>query len=204
MDRFKQVVIGIDQSYRRTGISLVIDGKLRDVKSIDLERCKNNSERRGVLRTKLQHLLSSVVNKADVIICVCERARIHGGQTSFINIDAIKAMGALTSVIVDVCYEYDIPVYSVDTRAWKAQVVGTSKPQANKFGVPEEKWPTVKWVIGKGFESKILIDVTNTRKQKGTFERDGNKYMYNNDAADSAGIAMYYIIGDREKLQKER
>lgn len=204
MDRFKQVVIGIDQSYRRTGISLVIDGKLRDVKSIDLERCKNNSERRGVLQTKLQHLISSVVDKTDEIVCICERARIHGGPTSFINIDAIKSMGALTALIVDVCNKYDIEVYSVDTRAWKAQVVGTSKPQANKFGVPEEKWPTVKWVIGKGFESKILIDVTNTRKQKGTFERDGNKYMYNNDAADSAGIAMYYIIGNREKLQKER
>lgn len=204
MVKYKQIVIGIDQSYQRTGISLVIDGKLRDIKSIELAKCKDNSERRGVLRTKLQHLISSVVDKTDVIVCICERARIHGGPTSFINIDAIKAMGALTSVIVDVCYQYDIPVYSVDTRAWKAQVVGTSKPQANKFGVPEEKWPTVQWVIGKGFESKILTDVTNTRKQKGTFERGGNKYMYNNDAADSAGIAMYYIIGDREKLQKER
>ena len=86
-------------------------------------------------------------------------------------------MGALTSVIVDVCYEYDIPVYSVDTRAWKAQVVGTSKPQVNKFGVPEEKWPTVKWVIDKGFEKKILLDVTGTRKHKGTFERNNRKYM---------------------------
>lgn len=204
MDRYKQLVIGIDQSYQRTGISLVIDGELRDIKSVELAKCKNNSERRGVLRTKLQHLISSVTDKSDQIVCVCERARIHGGQTSFINIDAIKAMGALTSVIVDVCYEYDIPVYSVDTRAWKAQVVGTSKPQKNKFGVPEEKWPTVRWVINKGFENKILLDVTDTRKHKGTFKRNGRKCMYNNDAADSAGIAMYYIVGDHDKLQQER
>ena len=204
MSRYKQIVIGIDQSYKRTGISLVIDGKLRDIKSIDLERCKNNSERRGVLQTKLQHLISSVADKADKVVCMCERTRIHGGATSFINVDAIKAMGALTATIVDVCYSHGIEVYSVDTRAWKAQVVGTSKPASNKFGVPEEKWPTVKWVISKGFEDKILIDVSQTKKQKGIFTRNGSKYQYNNDAADSAGIAMYYIVGDHDKLQQER
>lgn len=202
--KYKQTVIGIDQSYKRTGISLVIDGKLRDIKSIDLERCKNNSERRGVLRTKLQHLISAVADKTDRIVCLCERARIHGGQTSFINIDAIKAMGALTATIVDVCYEYGIEVYSVDTRAWKAQVVGTSKPAKNKFGVPEEKWPTVKWVINQGFVHKILMDVSDTKKKKGIFMVDGKKFQYNDDAADSAGIAMYYIVGDHDKLQQER
>jgi len=95
-------------------------------------------------------------------------------------------------------------VYSVDTRCWKSQVVGTSKPQSNKFGVPEEKWPTIQWLIAKGFERKILIDVTNTRKEKGTFKRNGKKYMYNNDAADSAGIAMFGVVGDASKLQLER
>lgn len=204
MAKHKQIVIGIDQSYQRTGISLVIDGKLRDIKSIALDKCKDNSERRGVLRTKLQHLISSVAGKAEHIECICERTRIHGGPTSFINVDAIKAMGALTAVIVDVCYEHDIEVYSVDTRAWKAQVIGTSKPAPNSFGVPEEKWPTVRWVISKGFEDKILIDVTQTKKKKGIFERNGKKYQYNNDAADSAGIAMYYIVGDHDKLQQER
>ncbi len=204
MAKYKQIVIGIDQSYQRTGISLVIDGKLRDIKSIALDKCKDNSERRGVLRTKLQHLISSVADKTDEIVCICERTRIHGGPTSFINVDAIKSMGALTAIIVDVCSNYGIKVYSVDTRAWKAQVVGTSKPAPNKFGVPEEKWPTVRWVIEQGFEDKILIPITNPRKRKGVFERGGQRYTYNNDAADSAGIAMYYIVGDHEKLEAER
>lgn len=201
---YKQIYIGVDQSYQNTGISLVADGVLRDVKSVKLDKLKSNSERRRVLRAKLSSLISVVANKAEHITCIVERARIHGGPTSFINIDAIKSMGSLTALIVDICDEYDIEVYSVDTRSWKSQVIGTSKPQKNDYGVPEEKWPTVRWVISKGFESKILIDVTDTRKTKGTFERDGKKYIYNNDAADSAGIAMYGVLGDKSKLQLER
>lgn len=204
MGRYKQIVIGIDQSYQNTGISVVADGKLKDIKSVQLDKYKSNSERRGVLRTKLEHLINVVADKTDSIVCVCEKARLHGGSTSFINIDAIKAMGALTATIVDVCAKYGIEVYSVDTRCWKSQVVGTSKPQANKYGVPEEKWPTVRWVISKGFEDNILIDVSGSKKTKGTFVRDGKKLMYNNDAADSAGIAMFYVVGDRDKLQLER
>lgn len=201
---YKEVYIGVDQSYQNTGISLVADGVLRDVKSVKLDKLKSNSERRRVLRAKLSSLIGVVADKTEHITCIVERARIHGGPTSFINIDAIKSMGALTALIVDVCDEYGIEVYSVDTRSWKSQVVGTSKPQKNNYGVPDEKWPTIQWVISKGFENKILIDMTGTRKVKGTFERDGKKYMYNNDAADSAGIAMYGVLGDKTKLQLER
>lgn len=201
---YKQVYIGIDQSYQNTGISIVADGVLRDVKSVRLDKLKTNSERRRVLRQRLDSLIAVVAEKSEKVTCIVEKARLHGGPTSFINIDAIKAMGALTATIVDTCDEYGIEVYSVDTRCWKSQVVGTSKPQSNKYGVPEEKWPTIQWLIAKGFEDKILIDVTDTRKTKGTFERNGKKYMYNNDAADSAGIAMFGVIGDASKLQLER
>lgn len=201
---YNQVYIGIDQSYANTGISIAIDGKLRDIKSVPLDKYKTNSEKRRVLSRKLGSLIAVVAEKCDNITVICEKARLHGGPTSFINIDAIKAMGALTSTIVDVAYDYGIKVYSVDTRCWKSQVIGTSKPQANPFGVPEEKWPTVQWVIQQGFEDKILMPIYNPRKHKGTFIRGDKKYMYNNDAADSAGIAMFGFVGDRDKLQEER
>lgn len=201
---YRQVYIGIDQSYQNTGISVAADGHLLDIKSVRLDKYSNNSERREVLRVKLGHLINVVATKADNIQCICERARLHGGPTSFINIDAIKAMGALTATIVDVCSQHGIAVYSVDTRCWKSQVIGTSKPQSNRYGVPEEKWPTVQWVIKQGLENKILVDVTGTRKKKGVFVRDGKMYVYNDDAADSAGIAMFGFVGDRSKLQIER
>ena len=201
---YNEIVIGIDQSYQNTGISIVADGRLKDIRSIRLDKYKNNSQKRGVLHTKLQHLMSDVTNKSNSIVCIVERARLHGGPTSFVNIDAIKAMGALTATIVDVMDQYGVKVYSVDTRCWKSQVIGTSKPQSNNYGVPEEKWPTIRWCIRQGFEQKLLVDVSATRKQKGTFVRAGKKYQYNNDAADSAGIAMYWVLGDHNKLQLEK
>ena len=201
---YDEIVIGIDQSYKNTGISIVADGKLADVKSIRLEKYKSNSEKREVLRNRLDKLLRITKQKANKVVCIVERARVHGGQTSFINIDAIKAMGALTAVIVDRCAIYDVAVFSVDTRCWKSQVIGTSKSQSNCFGVPEEKWPTVQWCIRQGFRKHILIKIDNPRKTKGTFIHKGTKYQYNDDAADSAGIAMFWIVGDHSKLKEEK
>ena len=139
--------------------------------------------------------------KGTEIICVIERIRLK--SQGFLNIDYIKSIGALNSVIVDVMSTFGIDTYSVDTRCWKAQVVGTSKPMKNKFGVPDEKWPTIKWCINKGFKSSILKEVKG-RREKGTFTKNGIKYEYDNDASDSAAISQFYFVGDRNKLKIEK
>lgn len=199
--KYQKVVIGVDQSYSNTGISIAADGKLLKVRSLQLNSYKTNSDKRRVLSKTLDSLLNSVVPKGKEVICIIERIRLR--SQGFLNIDYIKSIGALNSVIVDACHNQCVTVYSVDTRCWKAQVIGTSKPMANKFGVPEEKWPTVRWLLKQGWEDNILIPIEG-RKTKGTFIRDGQKYMYNNDAADSAGIAMFGFIGDQDKLQEEK
>lgn len=38
-------------------------------------------------------------------------------------------------MIVDTASQYNIPVYSVDTRAWKSASIGTSKEKSNKYGL---------------------------------------------------------------------
>lgn len=200
MFKYDKVVIGMDQSYSNTGISIAADRKLIKVRSLRLDTYKTNSDKRRVLANTLDSLLKAVCPKAREVVCIIERIRLR--SQGFLNIDYIKSIGALNSVIVDKCHEYCVSVYSVDTRCWKAQVIGTSKPMPNKFGVPEEKWPTVKWLIKQGWEDSILIPIEG-RKTKGTFIRDGQKYMYNNDAADSAGIAMFGFIGDPDKLKLE-
>lgn len=202
--KYKQVYIGIDQSYKNTGITVIGDNKILDIKSVQLEHYESNSIRRRVLAVKLGSLFALVKTKADNITIICERARIHGGGNSFINIDAIKAMGALTAVIVDIAAQNGYDVYSVDTRCWKSQVIGTTKPQQNNYGVDPKKYPTIQWVIKKGFESKILIEVKSKHKNKGTFIRNGIKYRYNDDAADSCGIAYFGVAGDKTKLKLER
>jgi Holliday junction resolvasome RuvABC endonuclease subunit len=199
--KYKTLVIGIDQSYKNTGISMAAEGILLAVKSIQLDKLVSNSTKREKICLELIKALEKAINNSEEVICVIERIRLR--SKGFLNINYIKSIGALNAVIIDVCYKYGVKVYSVDTRCWKAQVVGTSKPQENKYGVQPEKWPTIKWVINKGFKDKILIKVKG-RKTKGTFIENGVRYKYNDDAADSAAISMFYFVGDRNKLEEER
>lgn len=199
---YKEVCIGIDQSYENTGISISADGKLLKVTSLYLGNLKSNSEKRSCLKDFLSKVINKAKPKCENITCVIERIRLR--SQGFINIDYIKSIGALNAVIVDVMSDDGIPVYSVDTRCWKAQVVGTSKPLNNRFGVPPEKWPTVQWCISKGFKDSILKNVSDSRKEKGTFRIGDKKYMYNNDAADSSAISMFLFDGDKSMLKVEK
>lgn len=200
MSKYKQLSIGIDQSYKNCGVSISADGQLLKVTHVKLEQCRTNTDRRKLLKAYLDNMLKAITPRADNIICVIERIRLH--SQGFLNIDYIKSMGALNAVIIDIMDEYDIPVYSVDTRCWKSQVIGTSKPKDNNLGVPKEKYPTVEWCIEQGFENSVLRTVKG-RKKKGTFTRNGIRYMYDNDACDSSAISMFYFVGDKEKLKQE-
>lgn len=200
MSKYKQLSIGIDQSYKNCGVSISADGQLLKVTHIKLEQCRTNTDRRRLLKAYLDNMLKAITLKADSIICIIERIRLH--SQGFLNIDYIKSMGALNAVIIDIMDEYDIPVYSVDTRCWKSQVIGTSKPKDNNLGVPKEKYPTVEWCIEQGFENSVLRTVKG-RKKKGTFTRNGIRYMYDNDACDSSAISMFYFVGNKEKLKQE-
>lgn len=202
----KKIVIGIDQSYKNTGISICVDGELTNIKSVHLKSLKTNSDRRKHLSNKLHHLFNKVQYRAKYdsveVWVIIERIRLR--SQGFLNIDYIKSIGALNALIVDVASEYDFPVYNVDTRAWKSAIVGTSKPQNNKYGIDPEKWPTIKYICSLGFEDKIRVPVESIRKKKGVIEKDGIRFTYNDDAADSACIALYGFIPEkRQKLEVE-
>lgn len=202
----RKIVIGIDQSYKRTGISVGIDGNLVLIKSVDLSKYNSNTEKRKTLRGVLFKLINNINNKYNIlynnIICVIERIRLR--SKGFLNIDYIKSIGALNALIVDIMQGFNIPVYSVDTRCWKSQIIGTSKGESNSYGVPDEKWPTVRWLCRKGYRKEILIDVSDSRKTKNTFIKNGCKYMFDNDAADSAAICMFGFVGEKDKLLPEK
>ena len=200
-----KIVIGIDQSYKNTGISICKNGILTNIRSIHLNILEDNSSKRNHLSSILYSLLSKVPLSSSgdhiEVYIIIERIRLQ--SQGFINIDYIKSIGALNAIIVDVAKQFNIPVYSVDTRAWKSAIVGTSKPQKNKYGIDPEKWPTIQYIKSLGFEDKILIPVSN-RKKKGVFEKDGIRYTYNDDAADSACIALYgFLPKNKQKLLLE-
>lgn len=192
---YKRIVIGLDQSYNNTGISIAADGKLKVVKSIPLSGCQNNSEKRLLIRNKLICILDKMSQKASQITIICERIRTFSG--GFLSTDYIKSTGALIATIVDVARDYDIRVYSVDTRSWKSAIVGTSK--GDDAG---NKGPTIKYVRKLGFEDSLLVPLK--RAKKGSFTRGGKHYMWNDDAADSACIALYgFIPKSQQKLKLE-
>lgn len=198
----KQVVIGIDQSYKRTGISVAADGKLLHVYSIDLTESDDKTWKRLEVKRRVERAVSLAEKKStSKPVVVIERIRMFSQQ--FVSMPYIKQMGALNCTIVDAAWKHAVETYSIDTRAWKAGVLGTSKPAANDFGVPPEKWPCVDWVIRHGFEKSVKLPVSG-RRQKGTFtDAEGKKWEYDNDACDSAGIAMSWFTCHPSKFERE-
>ena len=177
----KKLVIGIDQGYTRTGISLAADGELKTVRSLAFKGARSKSEKRKILKGTISHILKKNAYKASECIILVERIRqfSYGAKSgknnkAFTNINYIKAVGALIGAIVDIAVEFDVEVYSVDTRSWKSKVVGTSKSKGE-----DKKHETVEFVKKLGF--------------------DVGK---DDDAADSACIALYGFVAD-QKLKKE-
>ena len=198
--KYNKIVIGMDESYKRTGISVVVDGKIKSINSVDLQKIKTNTEKRNLIKTKLSALIRKLKPKAKQIIIVVERIRLY--SAGFLSMDFIKSIGALNAVIIDIAFEFDIPVYSVDTRAWKSKIVGTTKPENNNLYVDPKKYPTIKYLIKNGYADKLKAYLPENTKIKNYLIDNNGKYLYNDDAADSACIALYgYQYPD--KLQEE-
>lgn len=192
--KFKKVCIGIDQSYKRTGITIAGDGIIYKIISLDLSHLECNTLKRKEIRYKILEVIDMALKLSPSVIILTERIRTFSG--GFLSTNYIKATGALIATIVDTAYNYDLKTYSVDTRAWKAKVVGTSKgSQGNN------KMPTVEYIKKLGFEEDILIQ---TKKlNKGGFTKNNKNYVYNDDAADSACIALYpFKCNKQERKEK--
>ena len=199
------VCIGVDQSYANTGISVVSKSKLKSVRAIELSKLKNNSEKRLALAFEIKKTIDFVLRKNQhaKIIIIIERVRVFSQGVLAPKI--IRSLAMLDSVIIDVAYFKGVEVFSVDTRCWKSKVIGTSKPQNNKFGVDPRKYPTIKWCIKKGLTEKLLIEI-KSRKTKNTFvdpKNENRRLMFDTDKADSIAIAFFGFFGDKKFLQKE-
>ena len=87
----KKIVIGIDQSYKNTGISIAVDNELKNISSIRLETLKSNCERRNELRNRIDRLFYNMALKSKQedcnLIIIIERIRLQ--SQGFININYI-------------------------------------------------------------------------------------------------------------------
>ena len=190
-----RIVIGIDQSYQNSGISVAYNGKLIKVSSLNLSTSDFNSVKRKRLKHIVNHLIVQALQRCSDVIIICERIRTFSG--GFLSTSYIKQTGALIATIVDTAYEHGVPVYSVDTRAWKAAVIGTSKDEGG-----DKKLPAINFIRKLGWEDALLVPIK--RKRKGSFVKGGAHYVWNDDAADSACIALFgFTPGFEEKLTQE-
>lgn len=203
-------VIGIDQSYTRTGITILKDKEVVEMFSLEYEHCKNNSEKRTALENTLYEMVldHNITNP----LVITERIRLR--SQGFLSEAYIKATGALIAIIIDFFHYYnETPVYSVDTRSWKSQIVGTSKPLSNPYGINPEKYPTILYMRRKGLLHWIAEEYEG-RGEKGVIWAnrtltDGKKekvrVKINDDLADSYCIAMYgFLPENKQKLKEER
>jgi hypothetical protein len=200
--KYQKLTIGVDQSYTKTGISICADNKLLMVKSIAFKGLKTRTEKRNELRRILTKLISKAAKMAHQVIILCERIRtfsnngaqrkgFKGKQPQGLNPNYLKMTGALVSVIVDTSFNFDVPVYSVDTRAWKSKIVGSSKARKVK-GKRDAKSETVDFIQNLGFNLFI-----RTNKN--------GKDIFDDDAADSACIALYgFIDQSQQRLTLEQ
>lgn len=202
-----KIVIGIDQSYKRTGITVMQNKELVKMFYIDGSSMSHASFRRK-LRSELSMTLADFKTKVSFFPYSCiimERIRlISNGNLSQ---NYIQETGALCGSIIEVGEAYGIPVFSVDTRAWKSAIVGTSKPKENKYGLPSEKYPTILYVKKKGL-LKEIVEPYEGRAKKGiiTIREGGHKYRARvlDDVADSYCIAEYgFLPEEKQKLKRE-
>lgn len=199
---YNKIVIGIDQSYTRTGISICADGKLMNVTSLGYEGLKERTDKRNKLRDVLYRLINKMKPRAHKLIILVERIRTFTkafgnkrGNTQGLNPNYLKMTGALVATIVDVAKPLGVRVYSVDTRSWKARIVGNAKARIRK-GKRDAKSETVEFIEAKGFD--LLLRRKTRGKNKG-------EPIYDDDAADSACIALYGFLPEKEqKLELEQ
>lgn len=199
------IVIGIDQSYQDTGLSISYNGKIKIATHLELRKLKNNTERRHELTLFLRRVFSTVntmsVKYDSKVIILLERIRLK--SQGFVNIDYIKSIGALNATICDIAYDYKFPVYSVDTRSWKSRVVGSSKKLENQYGFDPEKYRTILWCISNGFK-KYIKEPVSKQKKKAVIEKNGERYTYNDNIADSICISLYPFTGNDLLLEEEK
>lgn len=206
MAHYKLACVGVDQSYKRTGISLSIDGHLRMITSVDLSHYPQKRDCRKLVSNSVNKVVSKCLSHdIDNVVVLLERIRLF--SKDFISQPYIMSMGAMNACIADtVCFNFPneissgrLEIMTVETRAWKSAVVGTIKKQENMFGVPPEKWPTVNYILTRypEFRDAIMHPSKRQKQSKKNFSflsDDGKSVQfmeYDDDACDSACISLY-------------
>ncbi len=190
-----KICIGIDQSYKNCGWSICKDNNIIKYGNIDYKGCKTNSDKRLLLANKVNQLIKlslSEVKSESQIIVIFERIRLY--SQGFLSMNYIVNTAGLITTIIDVAYKNNINCYSVDTRSWKSQIVGSSKGKKKQVLITKGK--------NKGKYKTITDNKSDTLDYvKNTLNIDTNN---DDDIADAICISKYgFLSKSKRKLNLE-
>ena len=179
--RKNKIVIGIDQSYKKTGVAAYVYNSItkrghfwRTFVITPSERTK--TQKRAAIAAHVEDLLRACRYRYyNVRICF-ERPRLF--SKGHISAAFLLSIGALNGAIIDMAESWDVPCYSIDTRAWRCAAIGHCKRKENGKGIPPEKYYTVKHFCKAGYKNRIIWQ-----------DAEGKKH-YEHDIADAMGIAV--------------
>ena len=90
------ICIGVDQSYKRTGVSMSVDGTLLHVKSIELAKYTKHKSRMLVAE-EVKRATYAALDAADHVIVILERIRMFSQQ--FVSMPYILSMGMMNGAV---------------------------------------------------------------------------------------------------------
>jgi hypothetical protein len=198
-------ILGIDESYNRTGICLMCDKIPIEFISVDFKNCYNNSDKRKEMRKTIHRIVREYRLDKRNTKCIVERIRLF--SQGHLSENYIMSTAGLLASINDVLSQYNIKMYSVNTNSWKTQIVGTTKAQENSYGINPNKYLTIQYLKTKGLLKKIVIPYKG-RGTKGVVNVKINgvktRCKINDDIADAYCIACYgFIHPSMQKLKEE-
>ena len=117
-------VIGIDQSYTRTGITVSQRGKIKFITSVDFKGLKSKTEKRKAVCDKLEFCLDKCLKQyqPQKIIVIVERIRMFT-QTVVLSQNYMTTTAGLVSAIVDTAYWKGVKICFVDSRHIKNHII---------------------------------------------------------------------------------
>lgn len=195
-----KIVIGVDQSYKCTGIAAYVYNsetkrgrfwRTFAVKPVSGLLGRGKYTFRARLRIALLNLIDDIKTGHKLPFFVCfERPRLF--SKGHISAPYLLSIGALNAIIADAASAEFIDCFSVDTRAWRCASVGHCKRKENDKGIPPEKYYTVKYFCKTGYKRRLIRRAA-----------DGSK-IFEHDIADAMGIAVAAArLEGTSRLKKE-
>ena len=150
----------------------------------------------------MKKILYSLIAVLAMVMSSCSNDDIEvfktGGVTVNVNTQSVYNEFGMDDIIRDFIRDenkYGIKVFSVDTRAWKSRVLGTSKPVFEPLeGVENpQKFGSVRKAIKLGFGEQMKVKSCKTRS-----------FRYDDDMADAICISLYGFSGYPYTLSLEQ